>query len=312
MSGVVLIVAHPRLGNALELVTAARGSVTHVAALGAVDFAALAASGVAAVHTVSEARVADGQVDAMADAVTQLARTLNAALVLIPHNPLALDLAPRIACALDGDAATGCVAVALVDDHWTCTRPRQGGIAHEVLAYPGPLVATVRAGNYAPAATDAVTPASVTAFDYTPSPAATRVTLIERRRDDAGEGPRLEDAKAIVAGGRGLEGPEGFAVLQELAAGLGAVVGASRVPCDLGWCPRSWQIGLTGRTVTPELYVAVGISGASHHMAGCGNARTIVAINTDRDAAIFRDARYGLVGDYRAIVPALIAALKQS
>jgi electron transfer flavoprotein alpha subunit len=98
-------------------------------------------------------------------------------------------------------------------------------------------------------------------------------------------------------------------VLEKLAEVLGGAVGASRVPCDLGWCPHSWQIGLTGKTVTPDLYIAVGISGAGQHMAGCGNARTIVAINTDADAAIFRDARFGLIGDYRKIVPALALAI---
>ena len=91
-----------------------------------------------------------------------------------------------------------------------------------------------------------------------------------------------------------------------------AGVGASRVPCDLGWCPHSWQIGLTGKTVTPELYFAVGISGASHHLAGCGNARTIVAINTDPQAAIFREAHFGVVGDYRQVVPALARTLQES
>ena len=115
-----------------------------------------------------------------------------------------------------------------------------------------------------------------------------------------------------MAGGRGLEGAEGFRVLEALASVLGGAVGASRVPCDLGWCPHSWQIGLTGKTVTPELYFAVGISGAGHHMAGCGNAKTIVAINSDPHAAIFRDARFGIVGDYRKVVAALIEALRRS
>jgi len=88
-------------------------------------------------------------------------------------------------------------------------------------------------------------------------------------------------------------------------------VGASRVPCDLGWCPRSWQIGLTGRTVTPELYIAVGISGAGHHMAGCGNSKAIVAVNTDPEAAIFKDARYGIVGDYQKFIPAFISEVQK-
>ena len=138
--------------------------------------------------------------------------------------------------------------------------------------------------------------------------AASRVRVVGRERE-AASGARLEDAKIVVAGGRGLEGAEGFAVLQELADALGGAVGSSRVPCDLGWAPHSKQIGLTGKTVTPDLYIAVGISGAGHHMAGCGNARAIVAINTDPDAAIFREARFGVVGDYRKVVPALTAAI---
>lgn len=137
-----------------------------------------------------------------------------------------------------------------------------------------------------------------------------RVRVVGRQRE-AAVGTRLEDAKIVVAGGRGLEGPEGFAVIEELAGVLGAAVGASRVPCDLGWVPHSKQIGLTGKTVTPDLYVAVGISGAGHHLAGCGNSRAIVAINSDPDAAIFREARFGIVGDYRKVVPALTRAIAE-
>ena len=132
----------------------------------------------------------------------------------------------------------------------------------------------------------------------------------DRQRESGGD-IRLEDARVVIAGGRGLNGPEGFEVLAELARELGGAVGASRVPCDLGWCPHSMQIGLTGKTVTPELYIAVGISGAGHHMAGCGNARNIVAINTDADAAIYKDARWGVVGDYRKVIPSLVAAIRQ-
>ena len=113
----------------------------------------------------------------------------------------------------------------------------------------------------------------------------------------------------MVAGGRGLGGSEGFSELTKLAETLGGAVGASRVACDLGWCPRSWQIGLTGKTVTPDLYIAIGISGASHHMAGCGNSGAILAINNDPEAAIFKDARFGVVGDYKEIVPAMIKQL---
>ena len=133
--------------------------------------------------------------------------------------------------------------------------------------------------------------------------------VLERRQDDVSEGVRLEAAKVVVAGGRGLGGPEGFELLQQFAVVLDAAVGASRVACDLEWCPRSWQIGLSGKTIAPDLYVAIGISGAGQHMAGCGKAKSILAINSDPDASIFKDASFGVVGDYRQIVPQLMEAI---
>jgi electron transfer flavoprotein alpha subunit len=136
-------------------------------------------------------------------------------------------------------------------------------------------------------------------------------TILERKRDDPGEGSRLETAKIIVAGGRGVGSADGFRTLEKLAATVGGAVGASRVACDLGWVPQSRQIGLSGKTVSPDLYIAVGISGASQHMAGCGKARAILAINTDPDASIFKDATFGVVGDYREIVPALIEQISK-
>ena len=230
--------------------------------------------------------------------------------VLLAHGVLGAELGPRLAFRLGGVAVTGCIDVALEAGVISCTRPCYGGLAREVNDYSHtPVVATIRSGVFEPA--PAVDGRQARIENLSPvDPAASRVRVLERI-SEPGEGIRLEDARVIVAGGRGLEGPEGFAVLQELAAELGAAVGSSRVPCDLGWCPHSWQIGLTGKTVTPELYFAVGISGAGHHMAGCGNAKTIVAINTDPDAAIFQDARFGIVGDYRQIVPALAAEIRR-
>jgi len=230
--------------------------------------------------------------------------------VLLAHDALGAELGPRLAFRLRGAASNGCTDVVIDGGIVRCTRPCYGGIAREVNEFErGPVVATVRAGIHELAQPQSGRTARV--VDLAPvDPATSRVKLVERKTE-AGEGPRLEDAKIIVAGGRGLDGPEGFKVLQELAAELGAAVGASRVPCDLGWCPHSMQIGLTGKTVTPDLYIAIGISGAGHHMAGCGNAKTIVVINSDPEAAIFQDARFGVVGDYRDIVPALAAEVRK-
>ena len=125
------------------------------------------------------------------------------------------------------------------------------------------------------------------------------------------EGPRLEDAEIIVCGGRGLGEPENYKLVEELAEVLGGLPGASRPLVDDGWVDSSRQVGLTGKITRPGLYVAAGVSGASQHMAGCSAAKTIVAINTDADAAIFRHARYGIVGDCVEILPELIRAAKQ-
>ena len=141
-------------------------------------------------------------------------------------------------------------------------------------------------------------------------PASVRTQVRDIRRE-AADGVRLESADVVVAGGGGMQGPKAFDLARELAGLWGGAVGASRVACDLGWCPPSYQIGLTGRTVAPELYIAVGISGAGQHMAGCAGAKAIVAVNSDADAAIFARARFGVVGDAGSVVPALIEEIRK-
>ena len=133
---------------------------------------------------------------------------------------------------------------------------------------------------------------------------AIRTTVTNRESEEL-VGQQLESAEVIVAGGGGLGGPEGFQAVAALADVLGGTVGASRVACDMGWCPSHMQVGLSGKTVAPQLYVAVGISGASHHMAGCANSNAIVAINADPDAPIFNYAHFGVIGEFEELIPAL-------
>ena len=268
----------------------------------------LIARGVDRVYMATIAGLGELTVEARLPVIEAVCRELAPRLVLFVHDLAGAELAPRLAFRLDGAAATGCMDIAIVGDTLACTRPCYGGVAREIDRFEAaPLVATVRTGVFAPPEREAGRTGDIVAW-ASPSAAPARTRLIGRTID-AADGVRLDDARTIVAGGRGLQGPEGFGVLATLAQALGGAVGASRVPCDLGWCPHSWQIGLTGKTVTPELYIAVGISGAGHHMAGCGNAKTIVAINTDPEAGIFQDARFGVVGDYREVVPALTAEL---
>jgi len=233
-------------------------------------------------------------------------------IILAGHTALGADLAPRLAFRLRAAIATGCDELVQRDRRLHATRPCFGHKAREVLALgTAPAVATVRARSNDPLVPDAARRGDVIGLPVPACETAAIPRVRSRTREDVAAGPRLETANVVVAGGRGLGGPEGFAELEKLARALGGVVGASRVACDLGWCPHSWQIGLTGKTVTPALYVAVGISGASHHMAGCGNSGAILAINSDAEAAIFKEASFGVIGDYKEIVPALAQALAQ-
>ena len=136
-----------------------------------------------------------------------------------------------------------------------------------------------------------------------------KARLIETVKEPK-EGVQLDEARVVIGGGRGLGGPEPFEQLEELARLFGGAVGASRAVCDAGWLDHSYQIGLTGKTIAPDLYITIGISGASQHMAGCSASKTIVAINRDPDANIFKTADYGVIGDWEQILPTFTEAVR--
>jgi len=192
------------------------------------------------------------------------------------------------------------------------SRQRWGGsLIEEAVVEVAPALLTV--------ATDAVAPVSVTpdgsaavptVHEHSPSLSPTDLGVrAEESREHAG-GVSLASAKVVVSGGRGVGGPEGFLAVEQLAELLGGAVGVSRVVTSLGWRPHTEQVGQTGTRVTPDLYVACGISGAIQHLAGCQSARHMVAINTDPDAPIMSRADYAVIGDVNAVLPALVAALQ--
>jgi electron transfer flavoprotein alpha subunit len=141
-------------------------------------------------------------------------------------------------------------------------------------------------------------------------PSTIRTKIIEKVPESI-EGIKLEDAKVMVSGGRGIGDADGFKLLEELAGLLKGAVGATRPSCDNGWVPSTRQIGLTGKIVSPDLYIAVAISGASQHLSGISGSNTIVAINKDPDANIFNEAHFGIVGDWKRVLPAFTAKLKE-
>jgi electron transfer flavoprotein alpha subunit len=201
----------------------------------------------------------------------------------------------RLAFRIDAALATDCIEISNANGVVNVTRPVYGGSAlAEFEIASSPAILTLRAGAFEPSL-DSGSP-STSAFTTEPvtdSPATVSDTIAEAR-----EGIRLEDADFVVSGGRGLGGPEPFSVLKDLADVLGGAVGATRAACDTGWIDHSHQVGLTGKSVSPDVYIAVGISGASQHMAGCSSSRAIVAINKDADCNIFKEARFGVVGDW--------------
>jgi len=246
--------------------------------------------------------VADYQPELCLNALTQICREISPAAVFLSNDTYSQEIAPRLAHRLAGSAVGDGVQIRLQGDTVRVVRQVYGGKAQAVLEMKrSPAVVWLRARAFEPAlARAAAGEITHAVLDLKPDP---RTRIVERKHEDSGEG-RLEDARVIVAGGRGVGSREAFAAeLQPLAEILGAQMAASRAACDAGWVPATWQVGQTGKKVAPDLYVAIGISGASQHMAGISEAKNIAAINTDAEAPIFKHCRFGIVGDYRKILP---------
>ena len=264
------------------------------------------------VYAASHPLLEDGGADAVVDALTRICAQVQPDVLLFSRTALGAEAGPRVAFRLGVGTAQDCVSVEADpdSDRIVVTRPVYGGNAMAKLRFPAanPQVVIVRGKAYEPLAADSSRTGEVKSVDIDPPDA--RVRHVETVTT-AAAGVRLEDASVVIAGGRGLGGPEPFDQLQELAGLLGGAVGASRAVCDAGWLEHSYQIGLTGKTITPDLYITVGISGASQHMAGCSGAKHLVAINRDADSNIFKAASYGAVGDWKEVLPSFIETVRE-
>jgi electron transfer flavoprotein alpha subunit len=243
-------------------------------------------------------------------AAEQAARRVNPDVILLTHGGGGRDLGPSLAYRLDTGIVTDATALRLDGGELVITKPVFGGSAiAEFTISTSPKVVTLRPRAFEAPESPTARAAQVETLQV-PQP-DDAITVLEEIREQASTGPRLKDAKVIVSGGRGLGGPENWKVVEELAQILGGAVGATRAVTDAGWVPPSLQVGLTGATVAPDLYITIGISGAVQHIAGISGARNVVAINRDGDANIFKYARYGIVGDWKQVVPAFIQRLKE-
>lgn len=321
--GGVLVVAEAADGALApisgELLAAANGlaqglgvNVTAILLGSGLDTAAteLAALGPGAVLVGDSPALADLQPDAVVTALAAAVAELEPSVVLFAHTAELRESAIRLAYRLGAAITTDATGLRVEDGQVIVTKPVYGGAAiAEYTADSGPTIATIRPRVFEPVtAGGSVSPISALSL---PADLSSRTKVVETIREAASSGPRLKDAKCVVSGGRGLGGPENWPLIEELAGALGAAVGASRAVTDAGWAPPSHQVGLTGTTISPDLYVTVAISGAVQHIAGCSGSRNIVAINKDPDANIFRHARFGVVGDFKQVVPAFTRRVKE-
>lgn len=315
MSNGVLILAEADGGEISPITRELIGAATRLGAgpvsamlLGSgVEAAAGKITGVEKVYLVDDPALAQYTTEGYLAAASAVAKEADPSVILLGQTNTGRDLAPALAYNLGTAVAMDTIALEMKDGKLHATRPAYGGNARAINGFAqSPAIATVR-----PKAQDAIEGGSAGEVVKVSFTAPEIHENVLDRKEAVESGVRLEDAAVVVSGGRGLGGPENFNVIEELASLLGGAVGASRAVADLGWRPVAEQVGLTGKVVSPNIYIAVAISGASQHMAGCSGSKNIIAINKDADANIFKAARFGIVGDFKTVMPALIDAIKK-
>lgn len=252
--------------------------------------------------------------DAFTYALEQLVKKYQPTSVLIGATNNGRDMGPRLACRLKTGLTADCTGLDYDEEtgNMIWTRPAFGGNLMAMILCPDnrPQMGTVRPGVFKKGKMEEKREGAIIREEIHLPKEQIRVTLLERIKEVA-EAVNLEEADVIVAGGRGLGSADNFSYIRELAEVFGGVVGASRAAVEAGWIPHAHQVGQTGRTVAPKLYIACGISGAIQHSAGITGSDTIIAINKDKDAPIFEIADYGIVGDLKQVIPELIKEVKK-
>lgn len=271
-----------------------------------------AAYGADKVILVENDKLADYTTGAYTSVLNKLIRKEEPQAVLLGNTAVGKDLAPRLAQRLGVGMASDCTGMEFDEENFlTFRRPIYGGKAFaQVVANARPVLATIRPNTFPIAVPDETRKADVVKETTEIDPADLRA-IVKEIALAASQRPELIEANVIISGGRGMKGPENYCVLEECADVIGAAVGASRAAVDAGWIEQKFQVGQTGKTVSPTLYIACGISGAIQHLAGMGTSKVIVAINKDPEANIFNLADYGVVGDLFEIIPLLTEEFKK-
>ncbi len=256
------------------------------------------------------AALAPYRAEVWAPIVADLAGTESPKAILAPVTSRQRELMARLAARLGVGLSADSVALAAEGDRLIATRPVYAGkLLSKVTWAKTPWMATLRPNVFRPAEAQPGKTATVDRPSATPPDAAMK--LVERREEVSTGLPELTEAEIVISGGRGMKGPENYVILETMAGVIGAAVGASRAAVDAGWRPHRFQIGQTGRTISPKLYMGFGVSGAIQHLAGMRTSKVIVAVNKDPEAPIFKIADYGIVGDLFEVVPALTEELKK-
>jgi len=265
------------------------------------------------VYVIDDPLLQDYQTDSYVLVMEKAVKQVMPQILIMGQTAIGRDLAPRLAFRLGTAASLDCqeLAIDAASKRLLQTKPVYGGNAQAIFTFDtNPQIVTVRSKSMVPLEQDNSRQGEVITIDAGLDPSAIRTIVVEKVKEEV-EGVKLEDAAVVVSGGRGIGGAEGFKQLEELARLFKGAVGASRPPCDNAWVPTTFQVGLTGKIIAPDVYIAIALSGSSQHMSGCSGSKSIIAINKDPESNIVKQARYAAIGDWKKVLPSFTSKVKE-